>query len=205
MKRDISICLFALFAVPVFGQHGGGGGSPGHGGDVSPGRGGFAPDGFGAGHARFRSGIGLRPMGFQHRFRPALLPYGYPLFDYGYDYSGYNEYPPEPNVIVVPQPAPQMVMQAPREPVQAAIHEYREAPTVLPAAPMAKGEEVQFVIALSDGSRRSANAVWVQDNVLHYIDPDDKQQQISMRSVDRHSTRRINRERNLDLWLPAAH
>lgn len=197
MKRDIWICLFALFVVPVFGQHSGGGVSPGHGG-------GLAPGGFGAGHARFRSGIGLRPMGFSHRFRSSLLPYGYPLFDYGYDYSGYNEYPPEPNVIVVPQPAPQMTMQAPREPVQAAIHEYREAPTVLPAAPAPKGEEVAFVIALNDGSRRSANAVWVQDNMLHYIDPDDKQQQISMRSVDRQSTRRINRERNLDLSLPAA-
>jgi hypothetical protein len=131
-----------------------------------------------------------------------LLPYGYPLFDYGYDdsgqgYSGSN---------YDPQPAPQMIIrQAPREPVRPEIHEYHwEAASALPAAPAAKGEEVTFVIALNDGSRHSASAFWVQDNVLHYIDPDDKQQQISMRLVDRQSTRRINRERNLDLWLPAA-
>jgi hypothetical protein len=145
-----------------------------------------------------------RRFGFRRHFfsSSGFFPYAFPLFASGYDYG----YPPEPNVIVIQQPAPQMIVQqTPRETVRPEIHDYIESPppaTGLP--PTARAEEASFVIALNDGSHRSANAVWVQDNVLHYVDSEDRHHQVPLHSVDRESTRKLNRERELDFWLPAA-
>ena len=60
------------------------------------------------------------------------------------------------------------------------------------------------MIALNDGSRKSANAVWVQNGALHYVDTEDRHHQVPLQSVDRQSTWKLNRERKLDFWLPAA-
>ncbi len=198
MNRVIWLCLFLLFVVPASGQHRGGFGA-------GLGRGGVVSGGFGRG--RFRGGVVIgrfNRSGFSRRFSRfwGLYPDAYPLFDGGYDYG----YPSSPNIIIVQQPAPQMIVQqAPHEVVRPEIHNYKESPLAATAAPpTANTEEATFVIALNDGSRPSASAVWVQNSTLHYIDTEDRQHQVPLKSVDRESTRKLNRERKLDFWLPAA-
>lgn len=229
MKRVIWFCLFLLLGVPASGQHRGGfGAGPSRGGVVSAGlghgrfRGGVVLGGFG-----FRSqgfiNLGIPPVGpipplgvnssffgldrrfgFRHHFFPStdFFPYAFPLFAGGYDYG----YPPGPNVIVIQQPAPQVIVQqVPREVVRPEIRNYKEAPpAAVTVPPAATGEGATFVIALNDGSVRAASAVWAQDRVLHYVDKDDIHHQVPMRSVNRELTRKLNRERKLELWLPAA-
>ena len=130
MNRVIWLCLFVLLGFPASGQHrGGSGAGPGRGGVVSGGLGhgrfgggvvvgsgfGFPSQGFTnlgiptvspipplGGNSSF---FGFdRRFGFRHHFFPSsgFFPYALPLFTGGYD----NGYPPEPNVIVIQQPAP---------------------------------------------------------------------------------------------------
>ena len=204
MKNLIWLCLLSLCVVPTAGQHRG---SVGHGGAGSGfGRGGFGW-GFGSrsfGHQRFRSTIVAgrfnRRFGF-NRFSPFggfFDPYDYPLFAGGYDYG----YQSSPSIVIVQQPTPQMIVQqAPHEVVQTVIHDYKE---VAPASPpTTEAEESTFVIALSDGTRLAASAVWVQSSTVHYIDMDDLHHEVPLIAVDRQSTRKLNQERNLVLRLPA--
>ena len=184
MKRAAILCLVSL--TVAFARS--------HGAAVS---GGHAPHGSGAairsngfGHS---NGFGLRHRRYS---RTGLYPYAYPFFDEGYDY----EYPAEPNVIFVPQPAPQ-VMAPPRE-IRSEIREYA-LPAESTPAPAERGEAPFFAIALADGSRLSASAVWVQDSFLHYVDSQDQHHQVPLSSIDRQATRQLNRERNLSFWLPA--
>jgi hypothetical protein len=46
--------------------------------------------------------------------------------------------------------------------------------------------------------------VFASDDGLHYVDPDERHLLISMSEVDRTATLKLNRARNLDLYLPAA-
>ncbi len=228
MKRVIWLCLVPFFGVLAFGQHRGGfGGGVGRGGVVSGGfghgsfRGGVVVGGFGFPSQGFIN-LGIPPVGpipplgvdssffgfdrrfgFRRHFFPSsgFFPYALPLFAVAPDYA----YPSSPNIIILQQPAPQMIVQqTPREVVPPEIHDYKESPAAAAAPPTARGEEAAFVIALNDGSHHSANAVWVQNNVLHYIDREDRHHQVPLQSVDRESTRKLNRERKLDFWLPAA-
>ena len=228
MKRFVWPCLFSFFVIPASGQHRAGfGAGPGRGGVVSGGlghgrfRGGVVFGGFGLPSPGFISlsippvgpippvGVNSSFFGFDRRFgfrrhlfsSSGFFTYAFPLAG-SYDYG----YPPEPNVIVIQQPAPQMIVQqTPRETVRPEIHDYKESP---PAAtgprPTAAAEEASFVVALIDGSHRSANAVWVQDNVLYYIDSEGRHHQVPLHSVDLESTRKLSRERKLNFWLPAA-
>lgn len=125
----------------------------------------------------------------------------YPLlFDGFYGGFGYPSYPPAANVIVVAQPAPAIPSYiAAQEPAPTAarmeIHEYRP--------PSPEVESSVFTIRLKDGSNLSASAVTVQNDALHYVDPDGRHARVPLDAVDRTATRRINRERNLNLRLPA--
>ena len=231
MKRVIWLCLFSLFAVPALTQQRGGfGAGLGRGGTVAGGfghgrfRGGGLIGGFGFPSQGFVN-LGIPPVGpipplgmnapffgFDHRFgfhhrlfsSSGFFPYAFPLFAGSYDY-GYAGYAPEPSIIIVQQPSPQVIVQqAPPAPVRSEIHDYKEPAPLPTTPPIAKGEEVTFLIALNDGSVHAASAVWVQDKVLHYIDSDDRHHEVPLQSVDRALTRRLNRERKLDLWLPAA-
>ena len=49
----------------------------------------------------------------------------------------------------------------------------------------------------------SATSVMAADDVLHYVDPDERHMRVSMRDVDRSATLKLNRERKLMLYLPA--
>jgi hypothetical protein len=113
----------------------------------------------------------------------------------GYDYG----YAP-PNVVVIQQPPPYVVIEppaAPQPPVVSAILEYKVA-----EAPAVVSEPASFGIVLKDGSSRDAIAVTVQDNVVHYVDADGRHERVALDTVDRDATRRLNRERKLDLRLP---
>jgi hypothetical protein len=98
------------------------------------------------------------------------------------------------------QPPPQtIVQQAPRETVRSVIHEYKPTAT---SEPVPGEEQPAFAIVLKDGSVQSAMAGAVQDEVVHYVDPDGQHRRVSLDTVDREATRRVNRERKLELRLP---
>ncbi len=66
------------------------------------------------------------------------------------------------------------------------------------------GSEPQaFAIVLKDGSTLSAVSVFSSDDGLHYVDPDERHLRVSMSEVDRAATLKLNRARNLNLYLPA--
>jgi hypothetical protein len=161
--------------------------------------------------AQRRGGIGFRPRGFsrgaprQSRFRgSSLFPYGFGYGDdayFPYDGGSYYPYSPQP-VVVVPQPPPQPIIEPPPREVRPVITDY--APPPGPSAP-SEGETRNFGIVLKDGSVRPAIAVvaGASDDVLHYVDPEERHMRISMNEVDREATRKLNRERKLTLWLPS--
>jgi hypothetical protein len=186
MRRIILLSLFTLLVRDAGAQR----------------RGGFGPGsarrGFAPGGARQGQNV-VRGAGFSRGL--SVFPYG---FGYGDGYIPYDPgtpygYPAQPNLITVqPPPSPAVVQEPPRE-AKAVIHEYT------PAAPgsSAPGELPTFGIILKDGSVRSASAVFVTNNVLHYVDTEEKNLRISMDEVDREATLKLNRERKLILWLPA--
>jgi hypothetical protein len=59
-----------------------------------------------------------------------------------------------------------------------------------------------FAIALKDGTTVSAAAVWVQDNVVHYVDSEGAHRRAPLDTIERDITARLNREQNLVLRLP---
>ena len=84
-------------------------------------------------------------------------------------------------------------------PITSVIHEYNVS------APAPSGaEQPAFTIALNDGSRLTATAVWVQNGSVHYVDLDDSSRETPLRLVDRNLTRKLNEDRHLNLRLPAA-
>jgi len=138
----------------------------------------------------------------------SAFPYGYGfgwLDDIG-DFLPYDDgidsgYPPQPNVIVVQQPPPpQMRIQQPPREVQATVQDYMP-PAPRTTAP-SDGEPPIFGIVMKDGSTRSAIAVVINDGVLKYTDSDERNHQVSLDEVDRDATRKLNRERNLSIWIP---
>lgn len=139
--------------------------------------------------------VALRPSPGRNFFTPA-----FPLFLGGYDY-GYPEYSPAPNVVIIQQFSPSApVQETPREPVKSEIREYRQ-PAVT-TAPLPQEEQPAFAIVLKDGSVHSAAAVVMEGDTLHYVDPDGRHQRVALKTVDGEATRRVNRERNLQLQLP---
>jgi hypothetical protein len=189
MRRMIVLSLFTLFVViaakhACAQRHGRGG--PG-----------FARGGYGFSRAR------------------AMSPYGF-----GYPYQSYDsdaEYPYAPQP-VLPQPAffvqqPLMYLQPPAPPVVAppvhpVITEYKWPAAGAASSPSARsgtsGSEPQaFAIVLKDGSTLSAVSIYSSDDGLHWVDPDERHLRISMSEVDRAATLKLNRARNLNLYLPA--
>ena len=66
-----------------------------------------------------------------------------------------------------------------------------------------ESEPQAFAIVLKDGSTLSALTVFASDDDLHYVDPDERHLRISMSEIDRAATLKLNRARNLNLYLPA--
>lgn len=135
-------------------------------------------------------------------FGRSLAPFAYPFYFGDYDYS-YSGYAPAPSVVIVQQPPPAylLVPQVPAQTPLLEIHEY-----ALPGSspvPAPDEEPATFAIVLKDGSVRSAVAVAVQNNTLHFVEPDGTHSRVSLQAVDRDATRRRNREHKLELQLPA--
>jgi hypothetical protein len=185
MRRIVLLSLFGFVATDARAQHRGGFGP------------GFARRGFASGGAR-QGQSAVR--GVSSGLLP-VVPYG---FGYGDGYLPYDAATPygyflPPNfVIVQPPPAPAVIQEPLRE-AKAVIHEYTQP---VPE-PSAQGEPPTFAIIMKDGSVRSASAIFVTNNVLHYVDPEEKNLRISMDEVDREATLKLNRERKLNLWLPS--
>ncbi len=140
-----------------------------------------------------------------------LSPYGYGSAYFPYDYGDAYPYDePQPAVFVQQPPA---AVEPPAPPVayprgHAVIREY-----TWPAAASAsssgsstgiESETQTFALVLKDGSTLSAVMVFASEDGLHYVDPDERHLCISMSKVDRAATLKLNRARNLNLYLPAA-
>jgi hypothetical protein len=137
------------------------------------------------------------------------LGYAYLPYDSLYDSSAGYDYAPQP-VVLVQQPP--VFVQPPAPPAvglqgHAVITEYKWPAAELAAsnsAPPAPSETQSFAIVLKDGSTLSAVSVFASDDGLHYVDQDERHLRIQMSAVDRAATLRLNRARNLNLYLPAA-
>jgi len=89
--------------------------------------------------------------------------------------------------------APPAILPPP-EPIHSSIQDLKPAASSAPPA--------FYVIALKNGSRLDAAAVWVQGNDLRYVDADDQNHRVSLADIDRVATRELNQARNLNLRLP---
>jgi len=113
----------------------------------------------------------------------------------GYGYGGYAPVAPEPAPVVnnIVFEAPPVILPPP-EPIHSSIQDFKPAASSAPPA--------FYVIALKNGSRLDAAAVWVQGNDLRYVDADDQNRRVSLADIDRAATRELNQARNLNLRLP---
>lgn len=184
MRRMILPSLFVLFAVSAANnvcaqRHGG----------TGPG---FAHRGFGFNRG-FNRGRFVSPNGFGYGYLP------YDDFGTAYDYAAQPASFIQPPPPFVQPPAPPVV-QTPT--THLVIKEY-EWPAAGTASSTTASKAQPFAIVLKDGSSLSAVAVFESDDGLHYVDPDDRQLRISMSEIDRAATLKLNRERNLNLHLPA--
>jgi hypothetical protein len=176
MRRIILLSLFALLVV----------------GDAGAQRRSGIGGGFGG------SGVGFNRGPYLFHYRSGygyVRGYGYSQYDAGTAYG----YSPQP-IVIVQQPAPPAIVEPPPREVHPVIVTYKQPG---PAAP-SEGEPQSFGIILKDGSTRSALAIMASDDVLHYVDAEDRHMRISMNDVDREATLKLNRERKLILHLPAA-
>ncbi len=197
MRRTILLGLFALFVVTAprhtCAQRYGRGGS-------GFGRGGFGRGGYGFSRARAMS-----PYGYSYSYLPSD----------SYDSGDANFYPPQPAltqpaffaqqpVLYLQPPAPPVV----KPPVHPVITEYKWPAAGAASSASARSrtfdsEPQAFAIVLKDGSTLSAVSIFSSDDGLHYVDPDERHLRISMSAVDRAATLKLNRARNLNLYLPA--
>jgi hypothetical protein len=175
MRRIILLSLFALLVSDASGQRRGG-----------------PAGGFGRGG----SGFG--------RYRPAF-PYGYGYGFLGYDSDDvFGSYPqpmgyyPQP-IVLIQAPPPMASVEPPPRPAHAVITNY---PQPASGASAAEGGQT-FGIVLKGGFIQPAVTVMAAGDVLHCVDPEDRHMRISMRDVDREATIKLNRERKLNLHLPA--
>ena len=190
MRRTILLSLFTLLALSAASdacaQHRGGAGS------------GVARRGFVRSRARATS-----PRGSGY----ASLPYGsgdandYGLQDYAPQPAPFDQPPPP----FVQQPAPPVV--AP--PGHTVITEYKwpaagEGSSASAHSKASEPESPPIAIVLKDGSTLSAVAVFASDDGLHYVDSDERHLRISMSEVDRAATLKLNRARNVNVYLPSA-
>ena len=144
----------------------------------------------------------------------AIFPYGYGYLasGYGYGYSdgdtapydagGYTFSPQQG--YFEPSPPPPSVIQVAPKPAHPVLTNYTWPAASAPSAAVAPEAEAQtFGIVLKDGSTLAATTIVAADDVLHYVDPDERHMRVSMSAVDRAATLKLNRERKLTLYLPA--
>ena len=112
------------------------------------------------------------PSGYEYNTPPVIFN-----SDNYYGYSYPSAEPPAPPPAVVRE-----YVQPPREPQ--------------------KYEQPLYLVAFKDGVIRAVLAYWVEGATLHYVTMDHEQKQVSLSSVDRELSNRLNRERNVEFRLP---
>jgi hypothetical protein len=202
MRRMILLCLFALISVSAAN-------------DACAQRRGGAGFGFAQRRGGSGSGFAHRRFGFSRARAASSYGLGYPYlpYDSGDAYGDAYAEAPQPALsdqrpVFVQPPAP------PAPPVagatgQAVILEYKWPATGAASSPSShsttsESEPQAFAIVLKDGSTLSAVTVFASADGLHYVDPDERHLLIALSAIDRPATLKLNRERNLDLHLPAA-
>ncbi len=180
--------------------------------------------GFHGGFSGSRSGFSGSHMGFSgarpgfpgRRFvlrrARAVSPYGfgYPYLPYDagaayIDDSQPGPFDQQPLFVQPPAPPAPPTVGATGHPV---ILEYNWPAENTASSPSAHSttsdsEPQAFAIVLKDGSTLSAVSIFASDDGLHYVDPDERHLLISMSAIDRPATLKVNRARNLNLYLPA--
>jgi len=158
-----------------------------------------------------------------YRGAPATT-YFYPVYISGFDYPYSNQAAPD----VEAGPAPQSQAQAAppivinqyfgSDSARPVVTDYgRTAAKFLlpipgphlpgpsnPPAEYSASEQVVFFIALKNGSVYSAVAYWVDGEMLNYITPQGKRNQMSIDLVDRDLSVKLNEGRQVDFHLPSA-
>ncbi|HEU5458160.1 MAG TPA: hypothetical protein VFU68_06040 [Terracidiphilus sp.] len=166
-------------------------------------------------------GYGYLPYGAGYGYVANDLGYDYATYDSGYAYPAgyaggpYGAAPTQPVIVVQPPP---VTVQAPapavaKAPEHAVIQEYswptkgkaslKAASAQADATSQPGGPETDFGIVLKDGSVLTAETVFASEDGLHYVDPDGRHMLVAVSAVDRAATLKLNRERNLSLYLPA--
>ncbi|MBV9765038.1 MAG: hypothetical protein JOZ48_09365 [Acidobacteriaceae bacterium] len=214
MRFNVPLIALCLAGTAAFAQHGGsfrGGGVSGVGLGHGPLAGPFGRALFGSGRLGSNTGtVGNALLPFvgpipslagsarltgQFGGRRGLGNGFFPYFPFLGDYA--SAYAPGYNIYFLPFPEASS-QEEPAKPVQSVIHEYPENDKTAAAG----SEQTTFTIALKNGSRRSAETVWVQDDMLHYLDLQGMQGTLSADVIDRETTQRLNKEKNLYLQLP---
>jgi hypothetical protein len=168
---------------------------------------------------------GSTSSGYQYggyRSAPATT-YFYPVYVSGFDYS--SSYQAASDVVAIPssqsQTQPQVVINQyfGSDGAKPSVTDYgpdgREVPPsdtgvriyqapYNPPAEYSPSDQVVFFIALKDSSVYSAVAYWVDGDMLHYITPQGKHNQVSLALVDRDLSLKLNQGRQVDFHLPAA-
>jgi len=130
--------------------------------------------------------------------------YNYPASDYGYQS---DQAPP----VIVNQefqqgPPPQPMVReytTPGPPAGAPAQSYSGAPAQsYTGAPARTYEAPLYLIAFHAGDIKAVLAYWVQGTSLHYVTLDHEQKQVTLASVDRPLSERLNGERNVAFQLP---
>ncbi len=133
-----------------------------------------------------------------------------PFWPYYGGYGGYGGYDmaqaAQPSIIVIQPFSPEMMGQPrkPPEPARLEIREYKgpAAGEAQPAAAAPLGTQQMFSIVLKNGARDAAMAAWVDDDCLNYMNASGQRQKVALSAIDRAATERLNRQKNLSLWLP---
>lgn len=189
----------------------------GHGGFIGGGfRTGLAVSGFHGGFGGFNGGFYGRGFGYHPAYGYGYSwPYLYSGFGLGYSYwPGYYGYPngysyppyyssPSPNVTVVYPQSAQPAQAASAERATPAIHSYDEYGQEVKQSPSSDGSPI-YLIASRDHVIRAAVAYWVAGSMLHYVTLQHEEKELSLDSVDRDLSARLNRERHVPFSLPIA-
>jgi len=103
---------------------------------------------------------------------------------------------------VAPPPAPVLVVNPnyTQEVAKPVMREYSNISN--PYANFEPGKPKVFLLALKDGTLRQSVAFWADGGKLHFVQPDHKQDAITLVNLDRESTKRFNSERGIEIKLP---
>jgi hypothetical protein len=172
-------------------------------------------------------GIGGRGLN-RGRYGPQAGAYAIPVFvgGYGYDY-GYAAQQPAPNITIVnaPPTQPSVIINQGYQPdqVRPAMRDYTSENLPEPGAPVQsyqapipsnpEGRRGQvrsvdddkptiYLVALQDGTVRSALAYWVEGDTVHYISTKYVKSTLPVNSVDVMVSEQLNSERGIDFHIP---